>query len=54
MRREEITRMNTEIQTIGGAILFQTAIRCAANVAIAWIVLSFADGWIMAAIEAAQ
>jgi len=42
--------MNTEIQTVGAAIIVQTAIRYAAYFAIAWLVLSFADGWIMAAL----
>lgn len=42
------TRMNTEMQTIGGAILIQTAIRYAAYIAIAWLALGFIDGWVMA------
>lgn len=46
------TRMNTEIQTIGGAIIAQTVIRYVAYLAIAYLALSFADGWVMAWIEA--
>ena len=42
------TRMNTEIQTIGGAIIAQTVIRYAAYIALAWLALSYADGWVMA------
>jgi hypothetical protein len=49
--REE-TRMNTEIQTIGAAVIGQTVIRYGAYIAIAWLVLTFADGWVMAWIGA--
>ena len=54
-RRETInkdTRMNTEIQTIGGAIIAQTVIRYAAYLAMLWMVLTFADGWVAAWISA--
>lgn len=40
--------MSTEIQTIGGAILIQNVIKYGAYIAIAWITLSFVDGWVMA------
>ncbi|MDX1819301.1 MAG: hypothetical protein R3197_00265 [Paracoccaceae bacterium] len=50
--RQESTIMNTEIRTIGAAVLIQNAIRMAACVAIVWLVLSFADRWIMAWIAA--
>jgi hypothetical protein len=48
----ESTRMNTEIQTIGGAMLIQTLIRYAAYIAIAWLALSFIDAWVMAYLAA--
>jgi hypothetical protein len=48
MNRSETTNMSTEIQTIGGAILIQNAIKYAAYIAIAWLTLSFVDGWVMA------
>lgn len=44
----EETRMNREIQTVGAAIIVQTAIRYVAYIGIAWLVLSFADRWVMA------
>lgn len=40
--------MSTEIQTIGGAILIQSVVKYAAYIAIAWLTLSYADGWVMA------
>lgn len=40
--------MSTEIQTIGGAILIQTVVKYAAYITIAWLALSYADGWVMA------
>lgn len=43
--REE-TRVNTEIQSISGAVIAQTVIRYAAYIFIAWLALSFADGWV--------
>ena len=48
MTRTETKNMSTEIQTIGGAILAQTAIRYAAYIFIAWLGFSYADGWVMA------
>ena len=51
MHHRQETRMNTEISTIGNAVLIQSLIRYAAYVLIAWLILSFADGWIMAAIS---
>jgi hypothetical protein len=46
--------MNTQITTIGAAVLLQNIVRYAAYVAIAWLALSFADGWVMAWIETAR
>jgi len=40
--------MNTEIQTVGLALIAQTAIRYVAILALAWLALSFIDGWVMA------
>jgi len=40
--------MSTEIQTVGTAIIFQSIIRYAAFIAIAWMALSYLDGWITA------
>lgn len=37
--------------TIGAAVLVQSLIRYSAFVAITWLILSFADGWISAAIS---
>ena len=48
MTRSESTSMNTEMQTIGGAILMQNVIKYASYIAIAWLTLSFVDGWVMA------
>jgi hypothetical protein len=45
---EEATRVNTEIQSISGAVIAQTIIRSAAYIFIAWLALSFFDGWVMA------
>ena len=42
------TRVNTEIQSISGAVIAQTVIRYAAFAFIAWLTLSFVDGWVMA------
>jgi hypothetical protein len=38
---EEATRVNTEIQSISGAVIAQTIIRYAAYIFIAWLALSF-------------
>jgi hypothetical protein len=43
----ETTSMNTEIQTVGLAIIVQTVVRYAALFALAWLALSFVDGWVM-------
>jgi hypothetical protein len=51
---KEETRMNTEIHTVGMAMIAQTVIRYAAYIAIAWLALSFADGWVQAWIGAAH
>lgn len=48
LTKSESTSMNTEIQTVGNAILIQTLIRYAAYIVIAWLPLSFADGWVTA------
>lgn len=48
MNRSENTSMNTQIQTIGVAILMQNVIKYAAYIATAWLTLSFVDGWVMA------
>lgn len=40
--------MTTNIETIGWAILLQSLIRYGAYIAIAWIFLTFADGWVTA------
>ena len=45
---EETTRMNTEIQSISGAVIAQTIIRYAAYIFIACLVLSFVDRLVMA------
>ena len=45
---EEATSVNTEIQSISGAVIAQTIIRYAAYIFIAWLALSFVDGWVMA------
>lgn len=39
--------MNTQITTIGAAMLLQHAIRYGAFIAMTWLVLTFVDGWIM-------
>lgn len=44
----ESTRMNTEIQTVGLAMIAQTAIRYVAVLALVWLALAFIDGWVMA------
>lgn len=44
----ESTSMNTEIQTVGAAIIAQTVIRYATIFALAWLALSFIDGWVIA------
>lgn len=54
MSKREETRVNTEIHSISGAVIVQTVIRYAAYIAIAWLVLSFADGWITAWLGAAK
>lgn len=46
MNRSETTNMSTEIQTVGTAIIFQSVIRYAAFIAIAWLALSYVDGWV--------
>lgn len=46
--KTESTSMNTEIQTVGMALIAQTAVRYAAIFALAWLALSFIDGWVMA------
>ena len=46
--KSESKSMDTQIQTIGAAIIFQNVIKYAAYIAMTWIVLSFADVWIMA------
>ncbi|MDE4189621.1 hypothetical protein [Phaeobacter gallaeciensis] len=40
--------MNTEIHTVGIAVIAQTAIRYAAIFALVWLAFSFIDGWVMA------
>ena len=46
--KSESTNMNTNINTVGLAILAQSAIRYGAFFAIAWLALTFADGWVTA------
>ena len=48
MQQIKETRVNTEIQSISGAVIVQTVIRYAAYIFIAWLALSFIDGWVMA------
>lgn len=43
--------MNTNINTIGWAILLQTLIKYGAFIAIAWLVLAFANEWVLALIN---
>ena len=46
--KSETTNMTTNINTVGWAILFQSLIRYGAFIAMAWLALTFADGWVMA------
>lgn len=47
LSKSESKSMNTNIQTIGAAIVFQNAIKYVALIAMLWIVMSFADSWVM-------
>lgn len=46
--KSETTNMNTNVNTIGAAILVQTAIRYGSFVAMLWIFLTFANDWVLA------
>lgn len=46
--KSESTSVDKEIKTIGFAILMQTMIRYGAFVAIAYLVLTFMNVWVMA------
>ena len=48
----EESRMNREIQTVGTAIVVQTIIRYVAYLGLAWLALSYVDGWVMAWVAA--
>jgi len=45
------TSTDTSIATIGAAVLAQTAIRYTALTLMLWLALSYANGWILAALE---
>lgn len=49
--KQTSTNMNTNINTIGWAIVFQTVIRYGAFLAMAWLFLTFADVWVTAYIS---
>ncbi|RWX78288.1 hypothetical protein EPK99_06565 [Neorhizobium lilium] len=51
---EERTSVETNINTIGWAILVQSLIRYGAFIAIAWLTLTFANGWVMAYLGASH
>lgn len=51
---EERKSVETNINTIGGAILVQTLIRYAAYVAITWISLTFMNDWVLTYIAASR